>query len=124
MKMPASLDGLNRYWNQLNSRKKWLIRITLIGVLYLVPCIIIAAEYLVFRNLQISTFAPSIDQTNLQIQRIYLNAVWVLGIASLIIWIGFKIVGFRGKILMMPWIFMIFLLFLLFTQLMNWFNWG
>ena len=124
MKMPASLDGLNRYWNQLNSRKKWLIRTTLIGVLYLVPCIIIAAEYLVFRNLQISNFAPSIDQTNLQIQRIYLNAVWVLGIASLVIWIGFKIVGFRGRILMMPWIFMIFLLFLLFTQLMNWFNWG
>ncbi len=124
MKMPTSLDGLNRFWNQLKPRNKWLIRIILIGMLYLIPSIIVAAEYIVFRNLQISIFAPSLEQTNHQIQRIYLNAVWVFGITSLIIWIGFKIAGFRGKILMMPWVLMISLLFLLFTQLMHWFNWA
>ena len=122
MKMPASAKGLNHFWNQLNARKKWLIRISLIGMLYLVPCIVVAAEYVVFRNLQLSIFAPSLEQTNHQIQRFYLNAIWVFGITSLIIWIGFKIAGFRGRILVMPWIFMIFLLFLLFTQLMNWFH--
>jgi hypothetical protein len=124
MKILASVAHISQRWNHLNDKQKNLFRFGFICLIYLVPVLIIATEFVLFRNLQQSIWAPDTDQTNLQIQRIYLNAVWVLGFTSLLVWIALKLLKIRGRILSMPWILMISLLFLLFTQLMDWFVWN
>lgn len=124
MKIISSVARLSQQWKQLNQRQKNWFRIGLICFVYCVPLLIVATEYILFQNLQQSIWAPSSDQTNFQIQRIYLNAVWVFGISSLLVWTILKVLKASGWILSFPWILMICLLFLLFTQLMDWFNWN
>ena len=124
MKIIASVAHISQRWNHLNDKQKNWFRFGFICLIYLVPVLIIATEFVLFRNLQQSIWAPDTDQTNLQIQRIYLNAVWVLGFTSLLVWIALKLLKIRGRILSLPWILMICLLFLLFTQLMDWFVWN
>lgn len=124
MKFLASVAHISQRWNHLNDKQKNWFRFGFICLIYLVPVLIVATEFVLFRNLQQSIWAPDTDQTNLQIQRIYLNAVWVLGFTSLLVWIALKLLKIRGRILSLPWILMISLLFLLFTQLMDWFVWN
>lgn len=124
MKIYSSVARLSQQWKQLNQRQKNWFRIGLICFVYSVPMLIVATEYVLFRNLQQSIWAPSSDQTNFQIQRIYLNAVWILGFTSFLVWAVLKVLKLSGWILSFPWILMICLLFLLFTQLMDWFNWN
>lgn len=124
MKIYSSVARLSQQWKQLNQRQKNWFRIGLICFVYSVPMLIVATEYVLFRNLQQSIWAPSSDQTNFQIQRIYLNAVWILGFTSFFVWAVLKVLKLSGWILSFPWILMICLLFLLFTQLMDWFNWN
>ena len=124
MKILASVAQISQRWNHFNDKQKNWFRFGFICLIYLVPVLIVATEFVLFRNLQQSIWAPDTDQTNLQIQRIYLNAVWVLGFTSLLVWIALKLLKIRGRILSLPWILMICLLFLLFTQLMDWFVWN
>ena len=124
MKILASVAQISQRWNHLNDKQKNWFRFGFICLIYLVPGLIVATEYVLFRNLQQSIWAPDTDQTNLQIQRIYLNAVWVLGFTSFLVWIALKLLKISGRILSMPWILMISLLFLLFTRLMDWFVWN
>lgn len=124
MKIFSSVARSSQQWKQLNAKQKNWIRIGLICFVYSVPMLIVATEYVLFRNLQQSVWAPSSDQTNYQIQRIYLNAVWILGFTSFFVWAVLKVLKLSGWILSFPWILMICLLFLLFTQLMDWFNWN
>ena len=124
MKILASVAQISQRWNHFNDKQKNWFRFGFICLIYLVPVLIVATEFVLFRNLQQSIWASDSDQTNLQIQRIYLNAVWVLGFTSLLVWIALKLLKIRGRILSLSWILMICLLFLLFTQLMDWFVWN
>jgi len=121
MRIVSSVTRIGQHWNQLKNKQKNWLRIGLVCLIYLVPSLIVATEYVLFRNLQQSIWAPDVDQSNFQIQRIYLNAVWVFGFTSLLVWGCLKMLKFQGRILALPWILMICLLFLLFTKLMNWF---
>ena len=121
MRIVSSVTRIGQHWNQLKNKQKNWIRIGLVCLIYLVPSLIVATEDVLFRTLQQSIWAPDVDQSNFQIQRIYLNAVWVFGFTSLLVWGCLKMLKVQGRILALPWILMICLLFLLFTKLMNWF---
>lgn len=124
MKIPFSIGDPFGFWKDASNRTKWIVRIGFIILSYLIPVSVIVIEYQVFIKLQLSAFAPSDDKNIYLIQRIYFNAIWLLGVTSFLVWVTIKLSGIRGKFLSAPWVIMMILLFCLFLLLIQWFNLG
>ena len=124
MNFPSRMKKMFGLWRNASNRSKWIIRILLFILAYSIPIAVVGIEYQIFIKLQLSTFAPSDEHNIYLIQRIYLNAAWLFGATSLLVWITIKLARIRGKFLSAPWVFMLIFLFCLFLLLLQWFDWS